>query len=212
VSDSDFDPEDIEKGRKLFTQECSFVLGVASLEGLPPEKYPEIVFAGRSNVGKSSLINALTFRKSLARTSRTPGRTQQLNFFELAKTFYLVDLPGYGYAKASKKEIKSWTDLMGKYLRGRSVLRRVYILIDGRHGLKSTDREFMADLDKQAVSYQIILTKCDKQTQQSLKELEKAILTELKTNPASHPSIISTSVHKNMGLEDLRAEIAKLVD
>lgn len=152
----------LEYGRKLFAQSCEFIIGVANLEQLPPTDLPEIAFAGRSNVGKSSLVNALTGRKTLARTSNTPGRTQQINLFSLDERLMLADLPGYGFAKAPKKEVERWIDNMTGYLAGRQPLRRCCLLIDARHGLKVSDRDVMALLDKTAVSYQIILTKCDK--------------------------------------------------
>ena len=152
----------LEAGRLLFAKECRFVAGAADMATLPTDALPEVAFAGRSNVGKSSLVNALTGRKTLARTSDTPGRTQQLNFFELGERLMLVDLPGYGYAEAPKHLVKQWTRLIQDYLRGRPGLRRVLMLVDGRHGLKDTDRELMDMLDKAAVNYKLVLTKADK--------------------------------------------------
>ncbi|MCY4065501.1 MAG: ribosome biogenesis GTP-binding protein YihA/YsxC, partial [Rhodospirillaceae bacterium] len=156
------DADGLEAGRLLFAQECSFVAGVVQVGGLPPDALPEVAFAGRSNVGKSSLINALTNRKALARTSNTPGRTQQINFFDLGGRLCLVDLPGYGYARASKDKVRRWNALIRDYLRGRASLRRVCLLIDARRGLTPGDREIMGLLDASAVSYQIVLTKSDK--------------------------------------------------
>ena len=156
------DAEEVEAGRKLFARECGFVAGVADEAALPPGSLPEIAFVGRSNVGKSSLVNALTGRRMLARTSNTPGRTRQLNFFALDGRLMLVDLPGYGYAAASKSAIQGWTRLTQNYLRGRSSLRRVYLLIDSRHGLKPVDHDVMQMLDDAAVSYHVVLTKADK--------------------------------------------------
>ncbi len=154
--------EAIEAGRKLFARECRFVMGVAQLDGLPEITAPEVAFAGRSNVGKSSLVNALTGRRTLARTSHTPGRTREINFFLLGERLMLVDLPGYGYARASKTSIRDWTALVRGYLKGRPNLRRVCLLVDARHGFKDSDRAVMAALDEAAVSYQIVLTKIDK--------------------------------------------------
>ena len=171
---------------------------------------PEIAFAGRSNVGKSSLVNALTGRKTLARTSNTPGRTQLLNFFALGEELLLVDLPGYGYARASKSLVRQWTGLIRDYLRGRRELLRVYLLIDARHGLKDSDREIMGSLDEAAVSYQIVLTKCDKMKGHDLKAMIEKTNAEAKRHPAAFPSIAVTSAHKAKGIAELRAEIATL--
>ena len=208
----DISAERIEAGRHLFAQECKFVAGAAKEEMLPELDLTEVAFAGRSNVGKSSLINALTNRNTLARTSNTPGRTQQINFFELGGRMHLVDLPGHGYAKASKEKIDIWTDLVNSYLRGRSTLRRVLLLVDARHGLKVTDREVMDMLDVAAVSYQIILTKVDKSNQSDMKSLTQKIELELAKRPAAHPEIMLTSSIKGIGIEELRAELAAMAE
>jgi len=199
------EPLDIEAGRKLFAGACDFVLGVAGLQQLPHDDLPEIAFAGRSNVGKSSLLNALTGRNALARTSHTPGRTQQLNYFNLGDRLHLVDMPGYGYAKVSKSTRNEWHDLIFDYLRGRASLRCVMILIDARHGLKESDLDLMKTLDKTAVSYRIILTKTDKTKQAERDALIDKIRVELKKHSAAHPDIILTSSHKDQGIAELRA-------
>ena len=206
------DPELIECGRWLFAQECVFVSGAANYDGVPEADLPEIAFVGRSNVGKSSLINALAGRKTLARTSNTPGRTQQINFFRLQDALMLADLPGYGYAKASKTEIKRWTRLIFDYLRGRPSLRRVCLLIDARHGLKDKDIEVMEDLDEAAVSYQIVLTKCDKVKPGALMRLTDSTSSRIAKHVAAHPTIIRTSSLRNEGIEALRAELAMIAD
>jgi len=198
----------IEAGRILFAHEAGFVAGVATIAGLPPDGLPEIAFAGRSNVGKSSLLNALTGRTSLARVSHTPGRTRQLNFFTLADRLMLVDMPGYGYAEAAKSEIAAWTDLIKLYLRGRAGLRRVCLLIDARHGIKATDRPLMAMLDEAAVSFQIVLTKADKMRPAALATLLAVTAKELATHVAAHPVIHVTSAHDGLGIAELRAALA----
>lgn len=205
--------EEITNGKKLFTAECSFMLGVACLNQLPPDNVlGEIAFAGRSNVGKSSLINALTGRKTLAKTSNTPGRTQQLNYFNLANKLYMVDMPGYGFAQAPDAMVKKWQKMIFAYLQGRVNLKRVFLLIDSRHGIKKVDKEIMEMLDKAAVNYQIILTKSDKI---SAVELAKTITETnkiLKDHAAAHIDIIATSSEKGRGIDELRAEIARLAD
>ena len=205
--------EEITNGKKLFTAECSFMLGVAGLNQLPPDNIlGEIAFAGRSNVGKSSLINALTGRKTLAKTSNTPGRTQQLNYFNLANKLYIVDMPGYGFAQAPDAMVKKWQKMIFAYLQGRVNLKRVFLLIDYRHGIKKVDKEIMEMLDKAAVNYQIILTKSDKI---SAVELAKTITETnkiLKDHAAAHIDIIATSSEKGRGIDELRAEIARLAD
>jgi len=200
----------LERGRLLFAGPCEFVAGAASLGAIPDLALPEIAFAGRSNVGKSSLVNALTGRKTLARTSQTPGRTQQLNFFNLGGALYLVDLPGYGYAKASKTAIAKWTGVINAYLKGRATLARVFVLIDARHGAKDSDREIMTMLDDAAVMYQVVLTKADKTTGPELEKCLAKLHAELKTHVAAHPDIVATSSNSGRGIEDLRAEIAAL--
>jgi GTP-binding protein len=201
---------DIEAGRRLFAQECRFVAGCDRIEALPPIGLPEIAFAGRSNVGKSSLVNALTGRATLARVSHTPGRTQQLNFFDLGGRLMLIDMPGFGFARVAKKKIKDWTGLIERYLRGRPSLRRVCLLIDARQGAMATDRSFMARLDAAAVSYQVILTKADKVKPADLDHRITMLATELAKHPAAHPEIIVTSAHGGAGIPALRAALAAL--
>jgi GTP-binding protein len=199
-----------EAARRLFAQECHFVAGAASLDRLPEAELPEIAFAGRSNVGKSSLINALTGRGGLARASNTPGRTRQINFFRLADALMLVDLPGYGYARAPKREIAAWTKLVDAYLRGRAPLRRLLLLIDARHGIKDSDRELMKMLDAAAVSYQGMLTKIDKAA--DLASMKAEVSAELATHVAAHPTLLATSAVTGAGIEDAREEIAALAE
>lgn len=208
--DSDGEAKALEYGRWLFAQECVFVSGAASEEGLPPPVLEEIGFAGRSNVGKSSLLNALAGRKTLARISHTPGRTQQLNFFQLGDRLMLVDLPGYGYARAPKDKIRLWNQLIHAYLSGRPNLRRLCLLIDSRHGLKDADREIMKILDRDAVSYQIVLTKADKSKAEELVRRTAALADELRGHPASHPEIFVTSARTGDGIAALRATLAAL--
>jgi GTP-binding protein len=204
--------EALEAGRLLFAKPCRFLLGVADLEQLPDARLPEVAFAGRSNVGKSSLINALTNRSELARTSRTPGRTQQLNVFDLGGRLLLVDLPGYGYAKAPKPAVESWNRLLGAYLRGRSVLRRACVLIDARHGLKDVDREFASMLGEAAVAFQVVLTKVDQIRADERASLVATIGRTLASTPGAHPEVLSTSARDHLGIERLRAELAGLAE
>lgn len=211
ATDSDFTDEELDEARLLFAGPCDFVLGVAGLEQLPEADRTEVAFAGRSNVGKSSLINALTGRNSLARTSNTPGRTQQLNFFDLGGVLYLVDMPGYGYAKVSKTTRNEWDTLIRNYLRGRPNLRCVFILIDGRHGLKESDEHLMTMLDEAAVSYRIILTKCDKSKKAEMQKIQDDLRSCLKKHPAAHPEFLETSSLKNAGLAEFRATITSLI-
>lgn len=199
-----------EDGRLLFARPATFMLSVVSLESLPPPDLPEICFAGRSNVGKSSLINALTNIKGLARASNTPGRTRELNYFNLSDRIRLVDLPGYGYARASKSLIADWTKLTRQFLRGRAPLRRVFLLIDTRRGIKETDIEIMAMLDEAAVPYQIVLTKADKLKKDELDAVFKQAKNKIAKRPAAHPEVLLTSSEKKTGLEMLKAEIARL--
>lgn len=204
----EFSTAELEEARKLFAGPCDFMLGVAGLSQLPDADMPEIAFAGRSNVGKSSLVNALTGRKTLAKTSNTPGRTQQLNYFNLGDRLYMVDMPGYGYAKVSKTQRDDWTQLIFDYLRGRANLRCVFILIDSRHGLKDSDIELMKMLDETAVQYRIILTKTDKVKNQELKKVSDKIIATLKTHAAGFPGVLPTSADKGLGLPECRAVLA----
>ena len=207
-SGQEWDAAAIEEGRLLFARECRFIFGAASLGALPPPDLTEIAFAGRSNVGKSSLVNALTGRRTLARVSQTPGRTRQINFFLLGESLILVDLPGYGFARASKTLIQDWTRLVESYLRGRPSLRRICLLIDGRHGIKPPDRDLMEMLDASAVSYQTILTKVDKAS--SINQIREEVASELSSHPAAHPAIHLTSARTGVGIQALRATIAAL--
>ena len=202
--------EAVEAGRVLFAQDCRFVIAVAGLNQLPPGTLPEVAFAGRSNVGKSSLVNALTGRTTLARTSNTPGRTQQLIFFDLGGRLMLVDLPGYGYAKVSKSVVEAWNRLLRAYLKGRVGLRRALVLVDSRHGLKPSDREVMTLLDDAAVPYQVVLTKVDKITQPAMTATVAETESALKRHPAAYPAVRTTSARSGLGIAELRAELAKL--
>jgi GTP-binding protein len=204
---------DLKRGEALCKGPCVFIKGVTRIADLPNDGKPEIAFAGRSNVGKSSLINALVGRKSLARVSVTPGRTRELNFFTLGKdaAFYLVDMPGYGYARASKAEVKGWTRLITEYLKGRRELKRVFLLIDARHGIKPNDRETMKLLDEAAVSYQAVLTKADKPKVMELEAVTSKVTEELAKHPAAYPELIVTSVRTGGGIPELRAAVACLL-
>lgn len=200
-----------EKGRLLFAQKTDFLKGVVAIDGLPADDRIEICFAGRSNVGKSTLINALTGRKALARTSNTPGRTQEINFFTAADSHYLVDLPGYGYANAPLPVVEKWQRLLKKYLSGRRSLRRAFVLIDARHGVKSVDEEILSLLDSAAVTFQCVLTKADKIKTHEQEALLQQVRGALSKHPAAYPELILTSSEKGMGVETLRATIAGLI-
>ena len=202
--------EAVERGRWLFAQECRFIAAAASLAQVPWAALPEVAFAGRSNVGKSSLINALTGRKTLARTSNKPGRTRQLNFFDLGGRLMLADLPGYGFARAPKEQISNWTVLIEAYLKGRAQLRRCCLLIDARHGIKDPDRKVMSMLDGSAVSYQVVIVKSDKITETELEVRIQAIIGDLAVHPAAHPRVIPTSSRQGSGIAELRAVLAAL--
>ncbi|PZQ49650.1 MAG: YihA family ribosome biogenesis GTP-binding protein [Rhodovulum sulfidophilum] len=206
----DADPEAIEEGRKLFAGPCDFLKGVVAMDGMPPADRLEICFAGRSNVGKSSLINALTGRRSLARASNTPGRTQEINFFTLGERFYLVDLPGYGYAEAPKPIVEKWQALLRAYLSGRPTLRRVMLLIDSRHGIKSVDEEIMTLLNRSAVTFQVVMTKADKPRGGGLETAIAQVKERLAKQPAAFPELLLTSSETGAGIEQLRATIATM--
>jgi len=201
-------PGEIEAARRLFAGPCEFVAGAASLDSLPEIALPEVAFAGRSNVGKSSLVNALTGRSTLARTSSKPGHTRQINFFDLAQRLYLVDLPGYGFAQVSRSMKETWQDLASAYLRGRPTLKRVCLLIDSRHGVKESDRETMKNLDSAAVSYQLVLTKTDRLKQADVARAVADAEAVARKHGAAHPEILPTSSETGFGIAELRAEIA----
>ena len=206
-------PELVEQGRRIFAGDWRFIWAASSVDSLPPMQGVEIAFAGRSNVGKSSLINALTGRNALARTSHTPGRTQELIFFEgpASSELRLVDMPGYGFAAASKSKIAAWTSLIHDFLRGRANLARVYLLIDARHGLKDVDTDVLKTLDSAAVSYQVVLTKADQVKAGALKETIATLQQQLKPRPAAYPEIITTSSKSHDGITELRTAIAQLL-
>lgn len=210
VTDIEYTSAEIEAGRLLFTRPVTFMKSAVSLDTLPPMGPPEVCFAGRSNVGKSTLINALTNHHGLARASNTPGRTQELNYFSAQDRLYVVDLPGYGYAKAPKYKVAAWTKLTREFLRGRATLRRVFVLIDSRHGLKDVDLELMDMLDETAVTYQLVLTKSDKLKKGQLARVHAETLKAIAKRPAAFPVVAQTSSEKGLGMPELRAEIATL--
>ena len=212
MEQTELTPAEIAEGEALCKGPCAFVKGVVRINDLPQDGRPEVAFAGRSNVGKSSLINALTGRTSLARVSVAPGRTRELNFFTLGKDgpLILVDMPGYGYARASKSEIKGWTRLIREYLKGRRELKRVFLLIDARHGIKPNDKETMKLLDEAAVSYQVVLTKADKPKAAELAEVQAKVAQALAKHAAAYPELLTTSVRLGSGIPELRAAVARL--
>ncbi len=203
-------PEAEEAGRKLFAGPVDFVKGVVAMDGLPPADRLEVCFAGRSNVGKSSLINALTGRKALARTSNTPGRTQEINYFDVGGQFYLVDLPGYGFAEAPVAVVAKWQALLKSYLAGRATLRRAFVLIDMRHGVKKVDEEIMGLLNRAAVTFQVVLTKSDKISQTAQEKTLAQVRSALARHPAAYPELLVTSSEKGEGIASLRAIIASM--
>ena len=211
MSTASFTPDESETGRRLFAAEWRFLSAAASFESLPAMDGVEIAFAGRSNVGKSSLINALTNRNALARTSHTPGRTQELIFFTAAGPLNLVDMPGYGYAAAPKAKIAAWTKLIRTYLRGRANLARVYVLVDARHGLKPADAEVFDLLDEAAVSYEIVLTKADEVKRDALAATIAEVAAAVRKRPAAFPDVLATSARTGAGIGELRAAIARLL-
>jgi len=205
------DNEALEKGRLMFAGNTDFLKGVVAMDGLPPADRIEVCFAGRSNVGKSSLINALTGRKALARTSNTPGRTQEINFFTMGAEHYLVDVPGYGFANAPVAVVGKWQRLLKNYLSGRPSLRRVFLLIDARHGPKSVDQEIMQLLDRSAVPFQVVMTKCDKLKKGDLEKVTEKTIAGISKHPAAYPVLVQTSSAKGDGVDVLRAIIAGIV-
>jgi|TARA_B100001057_G_scaffold482572_1_gene558126 GTP-binding protein len=207
----ELDEKKKELGRLLFSKETSFVKGVVDMPGLPNPDKIEVCFSGRSNVGKSSLINALTGRKGLARASNTPGRTQEINFFSIPDNHYLVDLPGYGYANAPIKVVEKWQNLLKRYLAGRQSLRRAFVLVDSRHGVKKVDTEIMSMLDSSAVTFQVVLTKLDKVKEKDRENILEQVRASLQKHPAAFPEIILTSSEKGWGIPTLRSVIAMLV-
>jgi GTP-binding protein len=206
-----FSSSEIEAGRRLLTGDWDFTAAAGSAVSLPAMRGVEIAFAGRSNVGKSSLINALTGRKSLARTSRTPGRTQELIFFSAGGRLNIVDMPGYGYAAAAKSKIAAWTELIQAYLLGRANLARIYVLVDARHGLKDTDDQVFEALGRAAVSHQVVLTKCDEVKPAELAGRIAQVEAALSKRPAAYPAVLATSAHDGAGIAELRAAIARLL-
>ena len=203
-----FSAEELERGRRLFAQNWEFMRGAAAIDDLPPPNSPEVAFAGRSNVGKSSLVNLLTGRKALARVSKTPGRTRELNFFRAGSALILVDLPGYGYARVSKEDVARWTELIFAYLCGRPNLRRVFLLMDSRRGPLDSDISVMQLLDRAAVSYQVVMTKCDKPSVAELTQSRGETESELHRHPAALADLIAVSTFSGKGVDELRAALA----
>ena len=207
-----FSETELEAGRLLFEGQWTFLKGVVALDGLPSDGFAEVAFVGRSNGGKSSLINALVRQNGLARTSNTPGRTQELNYFQTDAPLYIVDMPGYGYAKVSRSKVEAWTRLIKRYLQGRVELKRVFVLVDSRHGLKESDTEFMALMDRAAVTYQIVLTKIDKLKRGQLETVLGSVQAAISKHPAAFPHVMATSAEKGDGIDELRAVIAQLAN
>lgn len=203
-------PEDREAGRLLMTSQIEFLKGVVAMDGMPPADRVEVCFAGRSNVGKSSLINALTGRRNMARASNTPGRTQEINFFTAGESHYLVDLPGYGFAEAPKPVVEKWQRLLRAYLAGRATLRRAFVLIDCRHGIKAVDEEILTLLDRSAVTFQVVLTKADKVGKADREAIFAQVRGALQKHPAAFPELVLTSSEKGDGIETLRSVITGL--
>jgi GTP-binding protein len=212
MSSQTYSADEIEESRRLFAGECEFVIGAMSIDDIPPiNELPEVAFIGISNVGKSTLVNSLTGRKTLARTSSNPGRTQQVNFFKLREAMYLVDLPGYGFARASKKEIARWNLLIKDYLQGRPNLKRVFLLLDVRRGLKQSDHDMMRFLDECAVNYQIVFTKLDKIPKVEADKTVEECRLQMASHPAAHPEFFLTSSVEGLNISELRAEITRFV-